>query len=108
MECARDIEKYTTKVNSQQVYMFLVGLDSQLDGVRGWILATKQLSNIHAACIVVCAKANCQDATLGVFGEGNVMTSRKMPTLKKDRKCTHCNGTCHTLNTCFQVHGYPN
>ncbi|KAF7116457.1 hypothetical protein RHSIM_RhsimUnG0026700 [Rhododendron simsii] len=33
--------------------------------------------------------------------------SRKMPASKKDRKCTHCNGTGHTVETCFQLHGYP-
>ncbi|KAF9617330.1 hypothetical protein IFM89_035311 [Coptis chinensis] len=54
MECANDIKKYTTKVNSQRVYVFLAGLDSHLDG------------------------ANRQDAMLGrTSNEGTAMAARK-------------------------------
>ncbi|KAG5552479.1 hypothetical protein RHGRI_010533 [Rhododendron griersonianum] len=48
MECPNDIVTYNTKVNSQRVYLFLAGLDPQLDGVRGRVLATKPLPNIQA------------------------------------------------------------
>ncbi|GMP41308.1 hypothetical protein CsSME_00011461 [Camellia sinensis var. sinensis] len=58
MDCFADILKYTTKVNSQRVYIFLAGLDPQLDGVRGRILATKPLPNIHTVYATVCAEAN--------------------------------------------------
>lgn len=108
MECPNDIVTYNTKVNSQRVYLFLAGLNPQLDGVRGRVLATKPLPNIQAIYAMVCAEANRQEAMLGgTIGEGAVMASRKMPTSKKDRKCTHCNGTGHTVETCFQLHGYP-
>ncbi|KAH7843911.1 hypothetical protein Vadar_022246 [Vaccinium darrowii] len=108
MECANDIVIYTTKVNSERVYKFLAGLDPHLDRVRGRVLSTKPLPGIQAAYAMVCAKANHQDAMLGGnIGEGAVMASRKMPISKKDRKCTHCNGTGHTVNTCFRLHGYP-
>jgi hypothetical protein len=26
---------------------------------------------------------------------------------KKHLKCTHCGGTRHTKETCFEIHGYP-
>ena len=53
--------KYTTKVNAQHVFFFfLAGLDSQLDGVRGRILATKPLPNIQSVDALVCAEANRQ------------------------------------------------
>ncbi|GMP58587.1 hypothetical protein CsSME_00022200 [Camellia sinensis var. sinensis] len=66
MECTQDIERYTTMVNSLQLYVFLVGLDSHLDGVRGWILAIAPLPNLQAACAIVCAETNRQDAMLNV------------------------------------------
>jgi hypothetical protein len=40
LECPKDVESYTTKVNSHRVYVFLAGLDSHLDGVRGRIHST--------------------------------------------------------------------
>ncbi|XP_058184500.1 uncharacterized protein LOC131301980 [Rhododendron vialii] len=108
MECANDIAIYTTKVNSERVYKFLAGLDPHLDGVRGRVLSTKPLPDIQAAYAIVCSEANRQDAMLGEnIGEGTVMASRKMTISKKDQKCTHCNGTGHTVDTCFRLHGYP-
>lgn len=113
MECTNDIEKYTTKVNSQRVYVFLAGLDSHLDGVRGRVLATTPLPNIQVVYATVCAEANRQDAMLGgTFNEGTVMATKKSfihrPDSKKGvRKCSHCNGTNHVIETCFKLHGYP-
>ena len=86
MECTRDIERYTTIVNdieryttivnSQRLYIFLAGLDSHLDGVRGRILATTLLPNLLAAYAIVCAKANRQDAMLNVTpSDGVVMVA---------------------------------
>lgn len=108
MECASDITKYTVKVNAQRVYVFLAGLDSQLDGVRGRILATKPLPNIQSVYALVCAEANRQGAMLGgVIGEGAAMATKRTIFSKKDRKCTECFGTNHTKDTCFRIHGYP-
>ncbi|KAJ8627975.1 hypothetical protein MRB53_021282 [Persea americana] len=108
MECTGDISKYSTKVNCQRVYTFLAGLDSQLDGVQGRVLATKPLHNIQMAYAMVCGEANRQVVMLGEkTGEGAAMISQKSSTSKKDRKCTHCGGTGHIVDTCFRLHGYP-
>ena len=58
MECTRDIERYTTMVNSQRLYIFLAGLDYHLDGVRGRVLVTTPLPNLEVAYAIVCAEAN--------------------------------------------------
>ena len=99
-------------VNSQRLYVFLAGLDSHLDGVRGRVLATTPLPNLQVAYAIVCAEADRQDAMLGVTSnEGAVMAIRKSsahPDPKKGvRKCTHCNGDNHVIDTCFKLHGYP-
>lgn len=111
MECTRDIERYTTLVNSQRLYIFLAGLDSHLDGVRGRILATTPLPNLQAAYAIVCTEANRQDAMLNVTpSDGAVMAARRSffhDSKKGVRKCTHCNGDNHVIDTCFKLHGYP-
>lgn len=111
MECTKDIERYSIMVNSQRLYVFLAGLDSHLDGVRGLVLATTPLPNLQVAYAIVCAEANRQDAMLGMTShEGAVMAIRKSsarPDPKKGvRKCTHCNGDNHAIDTCFKLHGY--
>ncbi|XP_058214113.1 uncharacterized protein LOC131325723 [Rhododendron vialii] len=111
MECTRDIERYTTMVTSQRLYVFLAGLDSHLDGVRGRILATAALPNLQAAYAIVCAEANRQDAMLNVTpSDGVVMSVRKSvshDSKKGVRKRTHCNGDNHVIETCFKLHGNP-
>ena len=78
MECTRDIERYTTMVNSQRLYVFLASLDSHLDGVRGRVLATTPLPNLQVAYAIVCVEANRQDAMLDMTpNEGAVMVIRK-------------------------------
>ena len=111
MECTPDIERYTTMVNSQRLYVFLVGLDSHLDGVCGRVLATTPLPNLQVAYAIVYAEANRQDAMLGITSkEGVVMSIRKSsarPDPKKGvRKCTHCIGDNHVIDSCFKLHGY--
>ena len=53
MECTQDIERYTTMVNSQRLYVFLAGLDSHLDGVHGRVLATTPLPHLQVAYAIV-------------------------------------------------------
>ena len=105
MKCPEDIEKYKTKVDSQRVYVFLASLDSHLDGVRGRILATVP----HPSMESVYAEANRQEAMLhGTSNEGAAMVVKKSFNPKKGvRKCTHCNGDNHMVETCFKLHGYP-
>ncbi|KAJ8644703.1 hypothetical protein MRB53_006451 [Persea americana] len=112
MKCKADIEIYTTRVNSQRVYIFLAGLDSQLDGVRGCVLATVPLPNAQIAFAMVCAEANRQNAMMGgTSTDGTAMAARRsstwQDTKKGIRKCTHCNGDNHVVDTCFKLHGYP-
>ena len=53
----------------------------------------------------VCIDATRQEAMLsGTQNEGVAMAMKKSANSKKaNRKCTHCNGTNHTVNTCFKL-----
>jgi hypothetical protein len=107
MECTKDVETYTKMQNSQRVYVFLAGLDSHLDGVRGRVLSTIPLPNIQSVYAIVCAEANRQEAMLGSTPvEGAALAVNK--SIKKGlRKCNHCNGDNHVIDNCFKLHGYP-
>nr|KYP33098.1 Retrovirus-related Pol polyprotein from transposon TNT 1-94 [Cajanus cajan] len=116
MECSKDVETYANKhykknlkLNAQHIYIFLAGLDSNLDGVRGRILATIPLPNIQIVYANVCVEANCQEAKFcGTQNKGAAMAMKRSVNSKNgSRKCTHCNGTNHTMDTCFKIHGYP-
>lgn len=111
MDCTRGIVRYTTMVTSQRLYVFLAGLDSHLDVVRGRILLTTPLPNLQAAYAMVCAQVNCQDDMLNVTSsDGVVMTVQKSSardSIKGAHKFTHCNGDNHVIETCFKLLGYP-
>ncbi|MCI35210.1 beta-galactosidase, partial [Trifolium medium] len=67
-------------INSQRVYVFLAGLDSHLDGVRGRILATTPLPNVQSVYATVYAEANRQEAMLGNEStEGSIFAVKKYP-----------------------------
>ncbi|CAJ2672060.1 unnamed protein product [Trifolium pratense] len=107
MECTKDVETYTKMQNSQRVYVFLDGLDSHLDGVRGRVLSTIPLPNIQSAYAIVCAEANRQEAMLGSTPIEGTALAVKKSAKKGFRKCNHCNGDNHVIDDCFKLHGYP-
>jgi hypothetical protein len=38
----------------------------------------------------------------------NLRTLRAIEEAEKDKlRCSHCNGSRHTKDTCFEIHGYP-
>ncbi|GAU14936.1 hypothetical protein TSUD_47290 [Trifolium subterraneum] len=100
-------EKYNKMVNSQGVYVFLAGLDSHLDGLRGRILATTPLPNVQSVYATVCAEANRQETMLnGEPSNGSAFAVKKCQK-KEIRKCNYCNGDNHFREGCFKLHGYP-
>ena len=107
MECPKDVEKYNNMINSQRVYVFLAGLDSHLDVVRGRILATTPFPNVQSVYATVCAKANRQEAMLDSKSIVETAFVVKKYSKKGIHKCTHCNGDYHVMETCFKLHGYP-
>lgn len=89
-------------VNSQQVYVFLIGLDSHLDRVCAHILTTTLLPNVQSVYATVYIEANRQEAMLG--GEPSeefVFVVNKYPN-KGVCKCTYCNTYNRLVETCFK------
>jgi hypothetical protein len=83
----------------------------------------KSVPGIEECFNTVRQEAQCQVTMLGTknTGEGSFMvmiskstasanfrTLRAVEEAEKDKlRCSHCNGSCHTRDTCFEIHGYP-
>ncbi|KAK9932550.1 hypothetical protein M0R45_019783 [Rubus argutus] len=122
---AESITYMTNRVTKHRVYFFLAGLDPHLDGVRSRILNTKPLPSIEEAYSQVSAEHNrLQTMMSGKIIEGSAMVTQYRPPHVRgsqfsssatswptptsgSMKCTHCKSTKHTIDSCFQLKGYP-
>jgi hypothetical protein len=122
MECPRDIDKFNLHTAKNRVYTFLDGLDDALDGVRAQVVLLKPFPTVPEAYGYVRREAIRQGVMLK---EGNTsslaMVARGFKPKevthtfhkntnfpdKSKLKCSHCGGTRHTREQCFEIIGYP-
>ena len=64
MKCTVNSEKYMKRIVEDRVYMFLIGLDHNLDQVSSRVLATSPLPSLEKAYSLVCRKVQRQ-VTMG-------------------------------------------
>lgn len=48
-KCPEDAEKYKQTVEQKKLFKFLLGLNKELDGVRGQIMGTRPLPSLSEA-----------------------------------------------------------
>ena len=107
MECTNDIEKHIVK---DRIYIFLTGLDRNLDQVGGRILATSPLLSMEEAYSQV-RREEQRQSTMGIEDrlEASALTVQKnnsqptphiRPSNHFSHFCTHCNSTRHTKDVC--------
>ena len=107
-----DIEKQRKYNVEYWVYIFLAGLDHNLDQVKGRVLATSPLPSLNKAYSLVCCEAQRQ-FTMGIedHSEASTMVVHKNNTQSTSftpTNSTHCNSTNHTIDVCWKKQGYPN
>ncbi|PON67215.1 hypothetical protein PanWU01x14_103900 [Parasponia andersonii] len=125
-----DHVKFKTHLDKERLYEFLVGLNRDLDEVRGRILGRKPLPSIGEAFAEVRREENRRRVMLGDQNSVNyqVAAAGDRPTettalavnktggfsgnrnLNKQGErpwCTHCNKQGHTRENCFHIHGFP-
>ena len=129
MECPRDIQKYNYLLQEERVYIFLNGLDDQLDNIWSDILQLKPFPTIEHAYAHVRREDTCQtimasgvdnttsDAIMATkgskFGQLPTLVAGKHNSVLKSKgpsdggKCTRCGNVRHNRDTCFKLHGYP-
>jgi len=123
MMCSADLRTRQEEIKKDRIYDFLAGLDEVFDSVRNDLLRIKSIPSIEECFNTVRREAQRQVTMLGTknTSEGSSMamiskttTSSNLRTLRaveeaeKDKlRCSHCNGSRHTRDTCFEIHGYP-
>ncbi|KAJ1404398.1 gag-polypeptide of LTR copia-type [Sesbania bispinosa] len=114
--CTEDKKKYKELVEKDRIYKFLLGLNTELDEVRGRILGTKPLKTIREVFSEVRREESRRKVMLGKSSaapciEGSAMAARgnqPRPSQKKNRPwCDHCKKLGHTKDTCWIIHGRP-
>ena len=65
MTCVVDIEKQRKRTTEDQVYMFLTGLDHNLDQVSSRVLVTSPLRSLEDAYSLLC-RAEKRQVTMGI------------------------------------------
>ncbi|KAL5833543.1 hypothetical protein ACOSQ3_017217 [Xanthoceras sorbifolium] len=124
MKCAVDIQTYNSILQKERVYIFLDGLDDQLDNIRSDqayahvqredIRQTVMTSGADTALGAVIASKGIKASksyTLTKTGSPALSSGKSNPPHKTQiqpdgGKCTHCGNTRHTRETCFKLHGY--
>ena len=101
-------------LQSEQVMMFLMGLNEQFAQARGQILLMEPIPPINKVFSLIIqeerqrsigsSSANTADAQLAFAAKA----APKSKGQKKDRPiCSHCGIPGHTVDKCFKIHGYP-
>jgi hypothetical protein len=123
MICAANLRTRQEEIQKDRIYDFLAGLDEVFDSIRSDLLRKKSVPSIEECFNTIRREAQRQVTMLGAknTGEGssiamisksttpsNLRTLRAIKEAEKDKlRCSHCNGSRHTRDTCFEIHGYP-
>ena len=116
MECTNDIEKLRQRTVEDRIYIFIIGLDHNLNKVSGRILATSHLPSLEEVYSQV-RREEQRQFTMGIEdrSEESTFTVQKnnsqptppiCPSNHFSHFCTHCYNTRHTEDVCWKKRGY--
>ncbi|XP_070677941.1 uncharacterized protein [Malus domestica] len=97
-----------------KLMQFLMGLNESYSAIRGQVLLMNPLPTVCQAYASISqeAKQRSLTASRGVtetaamaVRQGGSRSSRSSS--RKPLHCTHCDHDYHTIDTCYQLHGYP-
>ncbi|XP_073119914.1 uncharacterized protein [Henckelia pumila] len=115
-ENTNDSIRYTKKVERSRVFVFLTGLNKELDEVRGRILGRKPLPSIREvfsdarreeARRQVMLKGNEEPKIVDREGSALVAKGTSFEGDKPKIWCERCHKPWHTVETCWKIHGKP-
>src|ERR1044072_1910570 len=111
-----DKKLYNKLVEKDRIYKFLLGLNKELDEVRGRVLETKPLPKVREVFSEVKREENRRKLMLGKstsasYSENSAMAARAnhlRPQQKKNRPwCDNCKKPGHTMDNCWVIQGKP-
>ena len=116
-DCPNDSVRHRKREENDRVYVFLAGLNQNLDEVRGRILGRKPLPFIREVFSEVRREEARRKVMLtdpepksNLEIESSPLVSRGSDSDGDRRKkpwCDHCKKPWHTKETCWKIHGKP-
>ncbi|KAK0588461.1 hypothetical protein LWI29_001328 [Acer saccharum] len=118
-ENPKDEITHKKSIKKKRVFKFLLGLNRNLDDVRGKVMAIKPLPTLREAFFEVVREESRRKVMLGVDSdssqaEGSALTVHGNHTSLDGRQkrggrpwCDHCRRPGHYKNTCWKIHGKP-
>ncbi|KAL5553898.1 hypothetical protein UlMin_041299 [Ulmus minor] len=115
-KCSNDFALYKKIGDQKRTFKFLLGLNKELDEVRGRIMGIKPLPNIREAFSEVRReesrkKLMMTDNLSTSTVEGSTLYTHNSSQDNKSKKgrpwCKHCKKLGHTKETCWKIHGKP-
>ena len=114
--CHTDSVQYKKREENDRVYVFLAGLNQELDEVRGRILGRKPLPSIREVFSEVHREETRRNVMLKKVEsrsepetESSALVSRgiDLDGEKRRKPCEYCKRPWHTRDTCWKLHGKP-
>jgi hypothetical protein len=117
--CPKDTILYRRIVEQKRTFKFLLGLNKNLDEVRGRIMGTKPLSNLREAFSEVRREESRKKVMMGPHNSAHIMerfalVARGYSNSNYDNRqrkgrpwCDHCNKPGHVKENCWKIHGKP-
>lgn len=135
--CNKDEKLYRSIVENKRVFKFLMGLNRDLDDVRGRVLSTKPLPSLRAAFSEVRQEESRRTVMLALrsrvpqplmalpslhsamphlshlirrlllHGMDRVQLPRKEDQFQDDLWCKKCKKPNHNIDSCWKIHGKP-
>uniref|UniRef100_A0A1S8ADA3 Uncharacterized protein n=1 Tax=Citrus limon TaxID=2708 RepID=A0A1S8ADA3_CITLI len=113
-ENSNDSARYKEKVERGRVFVFLAGLNKELDEVRGRILGKKPLPTIREVFSEVRREEARRQVMLKnndepkINSEGSALVARGTDSGGKQKpRCDYCRKSWHTRESCWMLHGKP-
>ena len=123
--CPTDAASFKEYIESERIFKFLAGLNSEFDPVRSRVLGIEPLPSLRDAFAYVQNEESHRSAMLPSVstdrsalasssqgsGKGLGVNVRKDYSSKNfdatDKWCDHCNRAGHIHATCWELHGCP-
>ncbi|RVW35969.1 Retrovirus-related Pol polyprotein from transposon TNT 1-94 [Vitis vinifera] len=116
--CVTDGFLYKKIVEGKRVFKFLLGLNKNLDEIRGRIMGVKPLPSLREAFSKVRREESRKNLMMGSHQQLNMAESSALKTqfapfdnrqkIKGGRPwCDHCRKPGHSRETCWKIHGKP-
>ncbi|CAH9122533.1 unnamed protein product [Cuscuta epithymum] len=118
-KCSCDItKKFNEARDRDHLYDFLMGLDGYYGTLKSQILATRPIPTLTAAyhlisegeqhrIIASSRKAGPEISAFQAQPNPSSDPNRKLGAGTDSRYCTNCGKSNHTVDTCFEIIGYP-